>query len=102
MSAAPLLVVEERFAVASVGLVVSPFALSELVPEGATRELFVRVEHDGETSEHLARLSWTHFRWDASKVFAEGEPTHGWRVVLAFPDATKDDVPVGARPFEVG
>lgn len=83
-----LLVVEAHFVIASRGLVVMP-PIEPSFPATTSRNLVVRVEH-GETTRRLdAVLSLEHFR------------PQGYRLVLRFPTATKDDVPIGASVYEV-
>jgi hypothetical protein len=83
-----LLVVEASFVIETRGLVVLP-PIEPSFPVESSRELVVRVEHEETTRTLEAVLSLEHFR------------PQGFRLVLRFPTATKEDVPIGARVFEV-
>jgi hypothetical protein len=59
-------------------------------PSTVSRNLVVRVEHGVTTCRLDAVLSLEHFR------------PQGYRLVLRFPTATKEDVPIGAGVYETG
>ena len=88
MSDELLLVVEDSFEITTRGLVVLP-PMEPSFPVATSRDLVVRVEHEGTTRTLEAVLSEEHFR------------PQGFRLVLRFPTATKEDVPIGARVYEV-
>jgi len=84
-----LLVVEASFVVTKRGLVVMPPIETSRSPSTISRAIVARVEHEGTTRVIEAVISLEHFY------------PQGFRLVLRFPTATKDDVPIGARVFEV-
>lgn len=89
MSEELLVVVEDHFSVASRGLGISPPLDPERFPSTVSKRIVARVEHEGMVRTLDALLALEHFR------------PLGYRLVIWFPRATKDDVPRGARIYEV-
>jgi hypothetical protein len=84
-----LLVVEASFVVTKRGLVVMPPIETNRSPSTISRAIVARVEHAGTTRTLEAVISLEHFY------------PPGFRLVVRFPTATKEDVPIGAKVYEV-
>jgi hypothetical protein len=84
-----LLVVEASFVVTKRGLVVLPPIETSRAPSTISRAIVARVEHEGTTRTLEAVISLEH------------SYPQGFRLVLRFPTAPMEDVPIGAKVYEV-
>jgi hypothetical protein len=93
MDRVELLTVEDCFQIEGFGLVLRP---DFSVPNGRWAEVtepVIVVRPDGEKFETAARFGLSHFRISDPAVSIDRR----WRVVLSFPNAAKDLVPVGSK-----
>ncbi len=93
MDAVELLTVEDCFQIGGFGLVLRP---DFSVPGGRWAERtepVVVLRPDGEQLETVARFGLSHFYISDPTVSIDQR----WRVVVSFPDSTKDQVPVGSK-----
>ena len=91
-----LLIVEDHFLLTSVGLVVAPDLSVPRTGNWSDIVTKARVQDPGgEELEHEVKFGLVHFNIRDPEVSIDKR----WRVVISFPNATKEQIPIGSKIF---